>query len=79
MTGNLLLSQNVRNFAFAKLRIGVVAPEQLGDFLCPSKYSGVVPLSREGSPDPGLSSKGRHHFIFGTPGRCLTAKNWING
>lgn len=71
------ISKIMLTFVSAKDNIwATISPKIRGFFLYPLRYGGRVLMSREGSPDVGLSSirKYRSFFYYSY---CLTAKNNI--
>lgn len=78
MTGLFEISKKFLTFVSAKENIRVaINPKIRGFFyLYPLRYGGRVLVSREGSPDDGLSSTRKYRSFFYCP-YCLTAKNII--
>jgi len=78
MSGLFEISKIMLTFASAKDNIwAAISPKIRGFFyLYPLRYGGRVLMSREGSPDVGLSSIRKYRSFFYCS-YCLTAKNNI--
>lgn len=77
MTDLFEMSKIMLTFVSAKDNIwAAISPKIQGFFLYPLRYGGRVLMSREGSPDVGLSSIRKYRSFFYCS-YCLTAKNNI--